>query len=157
LPLSEFSVIHFAVHGLGNTQFAGRAAVVLGNTRASSEDGLLQVREIRDLPLRASLVILSACDTGNGRLLGEEGIANLERAFLFAGAKAVIASLWTTDDTYTIALMRRLSEHLVSGAEKGSAICQVKLDLPKRLGAEAVPLYWAGSTVAGDASTPIKD
>jgi CHAT domain-containing protein len=157
LPLSEFSVIHFAVHGLGNTQFPDRAALVLGNTRASSEDGLLQVREIRDLPLRAGLVILSACDTGNGRLLGEEGIASLERAFLLAGAKAVIASLWTTDDTYTIALMRRLYEHLIDGADKGSALRQAKLDLLKQFGEEAVPLYWAGFTVTGDASTPIKD
>jgi CHAT domain-containing protein len=76
---------------------------------------LLQVREIRDLPLRADLVTLSACDTGNGKLLGEEGIASLERAFLLAGAKSVIASLWTADDTYTITLMKRLYQHLIDG------------------------------------------
>jgi len=64
----------------------------------------VQVREIRALP-RADLVALSACETGSGRPLGEEGIASLERAFLLAGAKAVIASLWTADDIYTIALM----------------------------------------------------
>lgn len=58
---------------------------------------MYRVREIRDLPLR-NLVTLSACDTGTGRLLGEEGITSLERAFLLAGAKAVIASLWTADD-----------------------------------------------------------
>ncbi len=72
----------------------------------SHEGGLVQVREIRDLPLNAELVTLSACDTGQGRLLGEEGIANLEEAFLLAGAKAVIASLWGADDTYTLALMK---------------------------------------------------
>ena len=55
---------------------------------------MLQVREIRDLSLAADLVTLSACDTGVGALEGEEGIANLVRAFLFAGAKSVIASLW---------------------------------------------------------------
>ena len=74
----------------------------------SADDGLLQLREIRALALNADQVTLSTCDTGNGRLLGEEGIASLERAFLLAGAKSVIASLWTADDTYTIALMKRM-------------------------------------------------
>ena len=85
LPLSDFSVIHLAVHGLGNAQYPDRAALVLGSPPAQHEDGLLQVREIRDLPLRTDLVTLSACETGNGRLLGEEGVASLERAFLLAG------------------------------------------------------------------------
>src|SRR5207244_11141568 len=126
---SDYSLIHFAVHGLGNVQFPDRAALVLGSSPGRGEDGLLQVREIRDLPLRADLVVLSACDTGNGRLLGEEGIASLERAFLLAGAKAVIASLWTTDDTYPIGLMRRLYQHLIDRADKGSGLHQAKLDL----------------------------
>jgi len=152
LPLSDFSVIHFAVHGLGNAQFPDRAALVLGSSPGHGEDGLLQVREIRDLPLRADLVVLSACDTGNGRLLGEEGIASLERAFLLAGVKAVIASLWTTDDTYTLALMRRLYQHLVDGVDKAASLRQAKLDLLKQFGAEALPVFWAGFTLAGDGS-----
>ncbi len=154
-PLSDYSIIHFAVHGLGNAQFPDRAALVLGGSPGRGEDGLLQVREIRDLPLRADLVVLSACDTGNGRLLGEEGIASLERAFLLAGAKAVIASLWTTDDTYTIALMRRLYQHLVAGIDKGLALRQAKADLLQQFGDQALPVYWAGFTLVGDSSTAL--
>ncbi len=150
LPLSEFSVMHLAVHGLGNSQYPDRAALVLGSSPAQHEDGLLQVREIRDLPLRADLVTLSACDTGNGRLLGEEGVASLERAFLLAGTKAVIASLWTADDTYSIALMRRLYQHLAGGADIGSSLRQAKLDLLKEFGEQALPIYWAGFTLVGD-------
>jgi len=101
------------------------------------------------------LVTLSACDTGNGRLLGEEGIASLERAFLLAGAKSVIASLWTADDTYTIALMKRLYQHLVDGYDKGSALRQAKLDLLQEFGEQALPVYWAGFTLVGDGSTAI--
>src|SRR6185503_8190911 len=122
---------------------------------ASTDDGLLQVREIRDLPIRADLVVLSACETGNGRLLGEEGIASLERAFLLAGAKAVIASLWTADDTYTIALMKPLYQHLADGFAKGAALRQAKIDLLKKFGDKALPIYWAGFTLVGDGSTPI--
>ena len=77
------------------------------------------------------MVVLSACDTGSGRLLGQEGIASLERAFLLAGAKAVIASLWPADDTYTVTLMKRLYEHLSDGADQGAALQQAKIDLLK--------------------------
>ena len=128
---------------------------MLGSPPAQHDDGLLQVHEIRDLPLRTDLVTLSACDTGNGRLLGEEGVASLERAFLLAGAKAVIASLWTADDTYSIALMRRLYQHLVDGADKASALRQAKLDLLNEFGDQALPVYWAGFTLVGDGSTAL--
>jgi CHAT domain-containing protein len=93
-------------------------------------------------------------DTGNGKLLGEEGIASLERAFLLAGAKSVIASLWTADDTYTIALMKRLYQHLIDGSDKGAALQQAKVDLLKEF-AEAAPVYWAGFTLVGDGASPL--
>jgi CHAT domain-containing protein len=146
LPVAEFRVLHFAVHGIADPAFPDRAALVLGSSPASGEDGLLQVREIRDLSLHADLVTLSACETGKGKLLGEEGIASLERAFLLAGAKSVIASLWTTDDTYTIALMKRMYQHLVDGYDKGAALRQAKLDLLNDFGGQALPVYWAGAS-----------
>ncbi len=155
LPLADFRVIHLAVHGLGNSEFPDRAALVLGGSPNIGQDGLLQVREIRDLPLRADLVTLSACDTGNGKLLGEEGIASLERAFLLAGAKSVIASLWTADDTYSIALMKRLYQHLIDGYDKGAALRQAKVDLLKEFAGQAVPVYWAGFTLVGEGATAI--
>jgi CHAT domain-containing protein len=155
LPLSDFRIVHLAVHGVANTAFPDRAALVLGSSGRSREDGLLQVREIRDLPLRAELVTLSACDTGTGKLLGQEGIASLERAFLLAGAKAVIASLWPADDTFTIALMKRMYQHLADGADKDIALRQAKLDLLQEFGDQAHPIYWAGFTLVGDGSTAI--
>jgi CHAT domain-containing protein len=144
LPLEKFRIVHLAVHGIANAQFPDRGALVLGTSPASTEDGLLQVREIRDLPLRADLVVLSACETGSGKLLGEEGIASLERAFLLAGAKAVVASLWTADDIYTIALMKRFYQYLAAGSDKGSALRQAKLDLLQQFGDQALPVYWQG-------------
>jgi len=150
LPLADFGVIHLAVHGVANSQFPDRAALVLSNSPESHEDGLLQVREIRDLAFNAELVTLSACDSGSGRLLGEEGIANLERAFLLAGAKSVVASLWTADDTFTIALMKRMYQHLADGDDKGAALRQSKLDLLKEFGNQALPMrrYFYGFKTA---------
>jgi CHAT domain-containing protein len=150
LPLSDFRIIHLAAHGIADTQFPDRAAIVLGPSPSSTDDGLLQVREIRDLSLHADLVILSACDTGAGRLLGQEGMASLERAFLLAGAKSVIASLWTANDTYTTALMIRVYEYLVRGHDRSSALRQAKIDLLDRFGDEAHPSYWAGFKLVGE-------
>jgi CHAT domain-containing protein len=155
IPLADYRVIHLAVHGVASPQYPDRAALVLGSSITSGEDGLLQAREIRDLDLHADLVVLSACETGAGKLLGEEGIASLERSFLIAGAKSVIASLWTADDTFTIALMKRLYQHLVAGADKSTALQQAKIDLLKEFGDQALPVYWAGFTLVGDGSTPV--
>jgi CHAT domain-containing protein len=101
------------------------------------------------------LVTLSACDTGTGKLLGQEGIASIERAFLLAGAKSVIASLWPADDTFTIVLMKRMYQHLAEGTDKGTALRQAKLDLLKEFGDQALPVYWAGFTLVGDGSSSI--
>ena len=99
--LGQFKIIHIAAHGIASAQFPDRAALVLGEDSTKRDDGLLQAREIRNLRLNADLVTVSACDTGTGRLQGEEGIASLERAFFYAGARSVLASLWTTSDVYT--------------------------------------------------------
>lgn len=155
LPLERFRIVHLAVHGIANSQFPDRAALILGTSPASPDDGLLQAREIRDLPLRADLVVLSACETGSGKLLGEEGIASLERAFLLAGAKAVVASLWTADDIYTIALMKRFYERLATGSDKGSALREAKLNVLQEFGDGSLPVYWAGFTLVGDGSSQL--
>ena len=153
LPLSQYRVIHLSVHGVADREFPDRAALVLETSSGSHEDGLLQAREIRDLPLNADLVTLTACDTGSGALLGEEGIASLERAFLLAGAKSVVASLWTADDIYTQNLMKRFYGYLVVGTEKGDALREAKLDLIREYGARALPIYWAGFTLVGEGSS----
>src|SRR5271165_4734428 len=99
-PLNQFRVLHLAVHAFADPQFPERSALVLGADPKAGEDGLLQVREIKKLRLNAELTTLSACDTGVGKLQGEEGVSDLAEAFLAAGAKTVVASLWSADDTF---------------------------------------------------------
>src|SRR5882762_4870657 len=113
--LSDFKIIHIAAHGFSDTQFPERSGLVLGVDRNSRDDGLLQVREIIRLHFDADLVTLSACNTGVGKLQGEEGITSLVEAFLVSGAKAVVASLWSADDIYTSALMERFYTHIAEG------------------------------------------
>jgi len=154
-PLDQFRIIHIAAHAIASTRFPERSALVLGEDPKKQEDGLLQAREIQNLRLNAGLVTLSACDTGAGRLWGEEGIASLERSFLFAGARSVLASYWTASDPYTMALVEHFYHYLAAGLDEGAALREAKLDLIKEFRSEAEPYYWAGFNLVGDAAAPI--
>src|SRR5215467_2952619 len=151
----NFRIIHIAAHGIASPEFPERAALVLGEDPAKRDDGLLQAREIRALHLNADLVTLSACDTGIGRLQGEEGIASLERAFFYAGARSVLASLWSANDEYTTTLMLHFYRHLSEGQDEGRALQQAKLELLQQFRDQAAPFFWAGFTLAGETSRSI--
>jgi len=154
-PLDQFRILHLAVHGFADTQYPERSALVLGIDPHSRDDGLLQVREIIRLRLNAELTTLSACDTGVGKLQGQEGISNLVEAFLVAGSKSVVASLWSADDTFASALMEQFYRHLAQDEDSSSALRNAKLDLLAKYGNQVSPFYWAAFIAVGEASTPI--
>ena len=155
-PLGDFRVLHLAVHGFADPTYPERSALVLGADPKAGEDGLLQVREIKKLRLNAELTTLSACDTGVGKLQGEEGVSDLAEAFLSAGARTVVASLWSADDTFASTLMERFYQRLANGEETSSALRGAKLDLLTQYGEQVSPFYWAAFVAIGDASTPIR-
>jgi CHAT domain-containing protein len=154
-PLDQFRILHLAVHGFADTQDPERSALVLGTDPKSSDDGLLQAREIMRLRLNAELTTLSACDSGVGKLQGQEGISNLVEAFLVAGSKSVVASLWNADDTYASALMEQFYQRLARGEDTSSALRNAKLDLLAKYGEQVSPFYWAAFIAVGETSTPI--
>jgi len=154
-PLDQFRILHLAVHGFADTQYPERSALVLGADPQSSDDGLLQVREIIRLRLSAELTTLSACDSGVGKLQGQEGISNLVEAFLVAGSKSVVASLWSADDTFASALMEQFYRRLAQGEDTSSALRNAKLDLLTKYGDQVSPFYWAAFIAVGETSTPI--
>jgi len=155
-PLDQFRILHLAVHGFADTQYPERSALVLGIDPQSRDDGLLQVREIIRLRLNAELTTLSACDTGVGKLQGQEGISNLVGAFLVAGSKSVVASLWSADDTFASALMEQFYRHLAQGEDSSSALRNAKLDLLTKYGSQVNPFYWAAFIAVGETSTAIR-
>jgi CHAT domain-containing protein len=154
-PLADFKIVHIAAHGFADTRFPERSGLVLGVDPASHDDGLLQVREIIRLRFNADLVTLSACNTGVGKLEGEEGVTNLVEAFLVSGAKSVVASLWSADDTYTLDLMERFYTHIAEGQDKAAALRQAKLDLLAKFGKQVPPYYWGAFVLVGDGGSPI--
>jgi CHAT domain-containing protein len=155
-PLADFNILHLAVHGFADPEFPERSGLVLGVDPRSRDDGLLQVREITRLHFNAELVTLSACDSGVGKLHGEEGITNVAEAFLASGAKSVVASLWSADDTYTLALMESFYAHIAQGQDSSAALRQAKLDLLSQHSRQVPPYYWAAFVLVGDGASPIR-
>lgn len=114
--------IHFATHGLLDERLPLNSAVVLAisqNAGQGRENGLLQAWEIfEQLRIDADPVTLSGCDTGLGRNLTGEGLIGLTRTFQYAGARSVLASLWSVDDFRTMELMKRFYAALRGGRTK---------------------------------------
>lgn len=147
LPLEEYQVLHLAVHGYADVEHPDRSALVFAhNSRDQSEDGLLQIREIRALRLNSALVILSACGTGIGPA-GEAGIANISNAFLQAGAHTVVASFWPVADHATSEIMERFYIQLAKNETKANAMQKAALSMFR---AGLPPYYWAGFQLSGD-------
>jgi CHAT domain-containing protein len=153
--LDQHAIIHLAVHGVANEKHPERAALILLSDSSSGDDGILEASEIVHLQTNAELVVLSACDTAVGRLQGEEGIANLSLAFQLAGAKTVVSTLWSIDDTTALYLMKRFYAHLVRKNTVASALTFAKRDMLRTYGAQAVPYYWAGFKLEGAADRSV--
>jgi CHAT domain-containing protein len=148
----QFAIIHLAVHGYASTTERDRSALVLLSDPGAGEDGFLQASEIVQLHLNADLVVLSACDTAVGPVEGEEGISALSRAFLLAGARTVVSTLWSIDDTFSLFLMKQFYKHIGAHEPPSIALAAAKRDMLRKYGAAAVPYYWAAYTVEGAAT-----
>jgi CHAT domain-containing protein len=147
--LARYRVLHLAVHALANTAQPDRAALVMLPDVAAGEDGFLQASEVVHLKLNADLTVLSACDTAIGPIAGEEGIATLSRAFLLAGAKTVVSTLWSIEDLSSLVLMRSFYAHLATGMPADEALTAAKRDIIRKFGRKAPPYYWAAFTLEG--------
>lgn len=115
------TLIHLGVHGIASDQ-PDRGALVFLPDASAGEDGLLEVPEIVRLRLRSDLAVLSACDTAVGIVQGQEGVANLSRAFLLAGSRSVVSTLWAIDDAFSATLMRSFYSSLAQGMPKAAAL-----------------------------------
>jgi CHAT domain-containing protein/predicted negative regulator of RcsB-dependent stress response len=144
-------IIHFATHGVMDTRHPEMSGLVLSmfNKRGEPQDGYLRLSDIYNLKLSADLVVLSSCESALGKDLGSEGIIGLPRAFLYAGARSVIASLWKVDDEATVPLMKTFYSQLQRGEDPARALQAAQLDLLKNARLSD-PYYWAAFVLEGD-------
>jgi len=148
--LDKYTNIHFATHGLIDDEESDRSSLVFADGKDSGEDGLLNASEIFDLKLNADLVVLSACQTGLGKLVRGEGMVGLTRAFMYSGTPSVLVSLWSVSDMSTASLMSEFYENLIkTKLSKTDALRKAQLALIAG-GKYSHPFYWAPFVLVGD-------
>jgi CHAT domain-containing protein len=141
--IGEAGLIHFATHGELNEADPLGSALLL--TPEGTADGRLEVREVLRLDLHARLVVLSACETGLGKLSRGDELVGLQRAFLYAGTPAVVTTLWKVDDRASYELMREFYRRLdTDGAAPALRAAQraVMREFPQ-------PFAWAAFGLTG--------
>src|SRR5690606_18169425 len=151
--------LHFASHGVLDERFPLDSFLALSLPDAgdeSEENGLLQAWEIlEEVRLQADVVVLSACETALGAEAGGEGLLGLVRAFHYAGARSVLASLWSVGDRSTAVLMSELYRALRAGEPADEALRRAQLSLLhpspidrlRRLADFRHPYHWAAFQV----------
>lgn len=150
--LSRYRIVHFATHGLLNSQNPELSGIVLSlvDERGRPTNGFLRLNEIYNLRLGADLVVLSACQTALGKQIRGEGLVGLTRGFMYAGAETVVASLWQVEDRATAELMKRFYRAMLrDGLTPAAAMRQAQIEM-WRAGRWSDPYYWAAFTVQGD-------
>jgi CHAT domain-containing protein len=150
--LGQYRYVHFATHGYVDTARAGLSAIVLSmiDEQGNAQDGFVRTHDIYNLKLPAELVVLSACETGLGKDVKGEGIEGLTRAFMYAGARRVIVSLWSVNDKATASLMQRLYTGMLrSGKTPAAALRAAQIELLRTRQWQS-PYFWAPFVMQGE-------
>lgn len=154
LDLGSYRIIHLATHGVFNEDQWWRSVLLVGRRKSGSEDGFLNLLDIYALKLNAGLVVLSACSTGRGKREMAEGIFGLSGAFLYAGAGAVLVSLWNIADRSTAELMEKFYGHLRAGKAVAEALRLAKVAMIRS--GYLNPRHWGGFIlIGGDGGPPL--
>lgn len=147
LPLDQYKIIHLACHGLFDEMFPLRSALVF-SYKDNDEDGLLKVSEIYQLKLNAEMVVLSACQTGRGKIEGYEGVLGIPRIFFYVGARSLVSTLWQVNDRASALFMEYFYGFLTEGLSKAEALRRAKLKMAAS--SFSHPFYWGGYILTGD-------
>jgi CHAT domain-containing protein len=139
--MTTAKIIHLATSSLNIQE-----SITIPLAPSGNDNGLLTVEEISSLKLNAELVVLSACETGLGKITSD-GVIGLERAFIAAGVKSVMSSLWNVSDSSTALLMTEFYKNLQKNPNKTQALQQAMLATKKKYPS---PFDWAGFTFTGD-------
>ena len=144
-PLENFNVIHFATHALVDERTASRTALALAP--GDGKSGFVGAGDLAALHLDADLIVLSACRTAGGVVVGGEGIQGLTAPLLQAGARSVVATQWRIGDRSTIAVVESFYRGLARGLPVAGALRAAKLEAIRR---GAPSSEWAAFTAVGD-------
>lgn len=144
--INQFGFYHFAMHSLVDESNINESCLVFSNNEK------LYFSELYGLSFPAKMVVLSACDTGNGNLKSGEGIMSLSRALTYAGVQSSVYSLWQVPDKETSEIIVSFYKNLKEGQPKDEALANAKKQFLAKNPMKQHPFYWAGFVVNGDVS-----
>ncbi|MDE5423203.1 CHAT domain-containing protein [Ancylomarina sp. DW003] len=153
----DFDILHLAMHTILDDKNPMYSKLVFSQTGDSLNDGLLNTHEIYNMNLKARMVVLSACNSGDGKFLKGEGVMSLARGFFYSGCPSLIMTLWTVEDNSGSSLMSSFYKFLSQSFPKDVALQQAKLEyLETADPLKSHPYFWSGYVVIGDTQTLIK-
>ncbi|HMZ51762.1 MAG TPA: CHAT domain-containing protein, partial [Candidatus Sumerlaeota bacterium] len=144
--LQDYGIIHIASHGQYNPDQPLFSAVELAPDNVN--DGHLTSNEVFGLQLRADLIALSACQSGLGRVSKGDDIVGLNRAFVYAGTRQLMTTLWRVDDISTAILFKYVYRNM-RDTDRAEAVRQAQIRLKNRPEYKH-PAHWAGLVLSGD-------
>ncbi|MCX2764391.1 CHAT domain-containing protein [Aquimarina muelleri] len=151
----NYTILHLALHGEVDNEQPENSKLLFTKSKDSVEDGYLYSHELFALDIPAELTVLSACNTGSGKIAKGEGIISLGTAFQYAGTKSLVLSSWEISDSTTPELMKNFYTNLKAGMNKAKALQQAKLQYLTTANINRTqPFYWGGFYLVGD-TTPI--
>ncbi len=149
--VAKARIIHLATHAKADDRSGDYSYLAFAPQKDTIQNELVYVRDLYNLRLNADLVVLSACETGVGKLQRGEGVISLARAFAYSGAKAIVTSIWSVNDAKTKDLMVLFYQNLKRGHPKNEALRQAKLTYLETHTAEAChPYFWSGFVSIGE-------
>lgn len=155
---SRAPILHIASHASADSVSLERSRILFSPSLTSDEGApdYLYLREAYDLPLgNVELAVLSACDTERGRVVRGEGVQSFSRAFLAAGAKSTVTTLWRVADAPTASFMEVFYHHLQRGEPRAEALRRAKLAFLQSGSRLAHPHYWSAFVLTGDGLRPV--
>ncbi len=155
----DYGIIHLATHGKADDRKGDFSFLAFSGASSNNQAGRLYVRDLYDMKLPAEMAVLSACETGIGKLSKGEGIESLARGFFYAGTRSLITTLWSVNDAKTADIMERFYRNLKEGASKDAALQAAKMDYVKEHDDfYSHPYFWSGYIAVGDMRPfPIED
>jgi CHAT domain-containing protein len=146
----EYNVLHISTHGILNDEKPLESKLVFYKKNDSTESDLY-IHDLFTMKLNANLVVLSACNTGFGKVADGEGIISLSGAFLYTGVSSLISTLWSVNDRSTAAIMRSFYSSVFNKEDKPEALRMAQLNyLSTADNLLAHPYYWAGFIAIGN-------
>jgi CHAT domain-containing protein len=149
---SQFDILHLAMHTIINDSLPMLSKLVFSSPDSKSEDdGYLNTYEIYNMKLNARLTVLSACETGTGKLQKGEGVMSMARGFIYAGCPAIVMTLWKVEDMSGVKIMEDFYYYLSKGKRKDVSLRMAKLNhLESSDPLTSHPHYWLGYVSIGN-------